>query len=593
LRESRKLAYGVPVTTTLSRDGRTSLEVGATFAGYRIEEVLGGRRSAGAVYVATCLDSGRPLAPAPWLPVALKVFQVDPDRPPWAPRVLDMARLQATLHHPNVVPIHEVDTSPAPFLSMALVRGPTLAELLESRGLDDPAALEIARRVASALEAGREHGLVYRDLRPSRVLLPGDDPRRACLGDFGAGRPEDVEADVASNVRSLASMLFQCLTFASPEHGARRLRELRADLPAELEDVLATALDDDPARRQASAGELMHAVGVAYPDPSRRRRRARAPRAGAPRASRLASPRVLVVALVMTCAAVAGAIIGASTAPEQANRAVRTDVLDTNSLTVRYPADWVRAGRVPDIPGLELREAVALTPPRGRPTAEGGRAVVVGSIGSWNPEMLTRVLSRLPGSPLRERVQLGALQGYRYSGVRQAGSGREVKVYVLATSANAIVVGCLAPPGSGAFMADCEGIASTLRPRHARPVALGVSPTYTRALRRILSELATARVTNRQRLQAAHRADRQAAAATRLSLAYREARRSAAGLDLPVAPELHSGIVTALDSAAAGYAEMASAARQSDQPSWDSGRRLVLSSERELQRRLRELRAVG
>jgi hypothetical protein len=569
------------------------LEVGSTFAGYRIEEVLDGRESAGAVYVATYVDFGRPLALAPWLPVALKVFEVEPDRPPWSPGVLELADLQTKLRHPNVVPIYEIGTAPAPFMSMSLVRGPSLAELLASRELDDLAALDICRAVAAALDAGRQDGLVYRDLRPDRVLVPDRDPSRACLGDFGAGRPEDVEADVASNVRGLASILFECLTFESPWRAARPLRELRDDLPAELEDVLAAALDEDPARRQASAGELMRGVDGAYPDPLRPARPRAAPSGGGPRVWRRASVRAVAAAAVVTCAVIVGALVAARTAPDRGDRDGQAQVLDTRDLTLRYPADWVRAARIPDVPGLALREAVALAPPGVRPAGEGGRAVVVGSIGPWNPGLHTRALSqRQSAESRRELVQLGALQGYRHRGVRLAGSGRAADVYLLRTSDDAIAVACIAPPGSAAFIAACERVASTVRLKGARPVALGPSPRYTRALRRIVSDLEAVRVPKRRQLSAARSAEGEATAATRISLAYREARRSAARLMLPVAPELHAATVEALGSAADGYARMAAAASRSDQASWDSGRALVLSSERELERTFRDLAAL-
>lgn len=576
------------MTVTVSRSGPSLLEVGSTFAGYRIEEVLDGRPSAGAVYLATGLDSGRPQARAPWLPVALKVFDVDPDVPPWSLGVGDMARLQATLHHPSVVPIYEVGSSPAPFMSMGLVRGPSLADWLALRQLDDAAVLEIGRRVASALDAAREHGLAYRDLRPGRVLLAGGHPNQATLGDFGAGRPEDVRADVASNVADLASVLFQGLTVEAPEHDARPLRELRGDLPAELEDVLARALGDDPAQRPGSAGELMRAVAAAYPDPGGTAARAKASREGGRRAAPRPSPRALAIGAVLCSAAVVGAIVGSSGAPDPAGRADRAQTLDTGSLSVRYPAGWERAETVPAIPGLELRDGVALTPASVQPTAPAGRAVVLGSIGPWDPESL----SRRPASSRRELVDLGAFQGYRYSGVTPAGSARAGAVYVLRTSAGAVAVGCIAPPGADAFIADCERVASTVGVKGASPVPVAPSASYRQALERTISALAAARVPNRQRLQAAGSGVGQAAAAQRISRAYRAARRSAAGLALPAAPRLHSAIVAALGSAADGYGQLAAAARRADQPGWDSGRALVLSSERELEQRLAELRRL-
>jgi hypothetical protein len=142
-------------------------------------------------------------------------------------------------------------------------------------------------------------------------------------------------------------------------------------------------------------------------------------------------------------------------------------------------------------------------------------------------------------------------------------------------------------------MADCERVASTLRLSGASPVALATSPAYMRALRGVVSRLETSRRAERRRLRAARTPARQAASADRLSRAYRSAQRSVEGLVLPGAPELHTAIVGALGSAGESYARMATAARDGGRAAWTSARARARSSERELQRRLRELRTLG
>ncbi|HEX2231878.1 MAG TPA: serine/threonine-protein kinase, partial [Thermoleophilaceae bacterium] len=254
------------------RTDRT-LEPGAALGGYRIDQVLSAG-GAGTVYVATHLESERLLEFPPW-PVALKVFSPALTREPPALReFVEQARRQASLRHPNIVSIYEVGTSPAPFLSMTLFQGPNLADLIAQERLDDAGALAIFRCVGGALEAAREHGLVYRQLRPAGVLVAAGDPERAFLGDFGAARPSNVEADVPSNVHGLAALLFESLTGMVPDRPLPKLSELRPDAPSGLEPVLAKSLSGNPRDRHASPGELVNAVERAYAGRGWRRGRA-------------------------------------------------------------------------------------------------------------------------------------------------------------------------------------------------------------------------------------------------------------------------------------------------------------------------------
>ena len=71
---------------------------GTTFAGYRIEELVG-RGGMGVVYRASDLS----LEP----PVALKLLAPDWPRPAFRDRFLRESRLAAALDHPNMVPIYD------------------------------------------------------------------------------------------------------------------------------------------------------------------------------------------------------------------------------------------------------------------------------------------------------------------------------------------------------------------------------------------------------------------------------------------------------------------------------------------------------
>jgi protein kinase-like protein len=568
-----------------------TLEVGAALAGYRIEELLSAGSGGANVYAATHLESERLLKLPPW-PVALKVFSPALTRDPAALReFVQLARLQTSLRHPNVVSIYEVGTSPTPFLSMTLARGPSLEELIAEGRLDDSSTLAIMTCVARALEAARERGLVYRRLRPSGVLVAAGDPERAFLGDFGAGRSSDVEADVASTVHGLAAMLFECLTGEFPEPPLPRLSALRPDLPTGLDPVLAKALSADARQRQDSPGELMKAVERAYAGRKWRRARSARARARPGRRARgargLFSPAALGLCLLIAGSAALGAV--AAGEPGEELRPARATTLGDGAIALRLPADWTR-GSTPSIPGLDLREAQAVTPRE----AAGERALVAGRVGRGGAARLPKeLLERLPRSPSRGAVELGVVQAYRYSGLRPRGLGREVNLYLVPTTGAPMAIGCLAPPGSRDFMGQCERVASTLRLRQATPVAIAPAAGYARTLRRLVSRLASARSSHRRSLRRAMTPGSQAAAANSLSVAFDRARRAAARVTPPSnSAEAHAAIERALADAGSAYRTMAGAARASDGGEWDLARRDVVSGEKALQSGLESLHSL-
>ncbi len=113
---------------------------------------------------------------------------------------LDEARLAAMIHHPNVVPILDIDDSEhGHYLVMDYVEGDTFAVLLSRAaaaaepvpqdvvlriGLDMLAGLQVAHDLHD--EWGNQVGLVHRDVSPQNVLVGTDGVTR--LTDFGVAR---------------------------------------------------------------------------------------------------------------------------------------------------------------------------------------------------------------------------------------------------------------------------------------------------------------------------------------------------------------------------------------------------------------------
>ncbi|MGZ4187015.1 MAG: serine/threonine-protein kinase [Solirubrobacteraceae bacterium] len=263
------------------------LETGTILAGYRIDGVLGDG-GMGTVYRATQLSLRRP--------VALKVlaFELGND-PGFRARFEREGQVQAALDHDHIVSIYEAgQTEYGMFIAMRLIQGPTLKHLIFSGELDPRRTLRLLAQVAHALDAAHDAGLIHRDVKPQNILIDQGD--HAYLADFGLIKavddhgpltgtgqfigtidyvaPEQIQGDPAtatSDCYALAGVLFECLTgqvpFLRPNEAATlhahvvqpppKLTEIRPDLPAELDDVIAHGMAKDPVARPATAVELI------------------------------------------------------------------------------------------------------------------------------------------------------------------------------------------------------------------------------------------------------------------------------------------------------------------------------------------------
>ena len=268
--------------------------IGTELAGYRIERVIG-RGGMSSVYLAHHVRLERR--------VALKLLAPElADSERFRDRFLRESRLAASIDHPNIVPIYDADeASGTLFIAMRYVEGTDLKELIRAEGrLDGGRTAAIVGQVASALDAAHALGLVHRDVKPSNVLLTSDD--HVYVSDFGLTKralsvsgltatgqlvgtidyvaPEHIKGDAVdrrADVYSLGCMVYECLSGHAPyprdlevgvlwahvEEPPPKVTQERADLPPEVDDVVASAMAKDPGERTPTAGEVAIALRAA------------------------------------------------------------------------------------------------------------------------------------------------------------------------------------------------------------------------------------------------------------------------------------------------------------------------------------------
>ena len=179
------------------------------FGDYVLKEVLG-RGGMATTYLAERTRDGKP--------VAIKIpHEHLLHSPEYVERFFREGKLGATVHHPNIVRIHEVGQVGArPFIAMELVQGENLAERLEEHGpMDLRSALEVARGIALALDYAHVKGIIHRDLKPANIMLLPDGTVKVL--DFGIAHIADAPGLTATD-RFLGTPLYSAPEAVSPTH---------------------------------------------------------------------------------------------------------------------------------------------------------------------------------------------------------------------------------------------------------------------------------------------------------------------------------------------------------------------------------------
>jgi serine/threonine protein kinase len=263
--------------------------VGTAFGKYNVTRLIG-KGGMGEVFEAYDTSKGRT--------VALKILaaQLSTDVT-FRTRFQRESQAAAILQEPHVIPIHdwgEIDGNL--YIDMRLVKGRTLADMLDDGPLAPSRAVTIIRQVAAALDAAHGEGLIHRDIKPQNIIVTDDD--FAYLVDFGIaetkGDPrltatgvqigtlsymaperfsgQKVTAEV--DVYALTCVLFEALTGELPfpgdtvEHQMAfhvatpppRPTLVNRRVPDGFDAVIARGMAKDPDDRYGSAGGLGRAA---------------------------------------------------------------------------------------------------------------------------------------------------------------------------------------------------------------------------------------------------------------------------------------------------------------------------------------------
>jgi len=217
-------------------------------------------------------------------------------------RFLRSAELARRLGGEGVVRVFDYGQDPdgTCWLAMELLQGRTLAEAFQQDGLPFPVArvLDLGAQVLDAVQRVHEGGLVHRDLKPGNIFLLAGSPERVRLLDFGLARnledrgprltlagtalgtplymsPEQgrgLPGGVPTDLYAVGVILFEMITGETPHQDASAIRLLlkkntedaprigevapERGVPRELEDLVSSLLDRDPARRPPGAAEV-------------------------------------------------------------------------------------------------------------------------------------------------------------------------------------------------------------------------------------------------------------------------------------------------------------------------------------------------
>jgi serine/threonine protein kinase len=225
--------------------------------------------------------------------VAIKLFSPQLAEGEGRERFIKEARVVGQISHPSIVALHDMgidEPTSTPYLVMEYVEGQPLERMLEKGSVPFPRACAWIADIAVALHLAHRKGIIHGDVKPANILVT--DEGRVKLTDFGMARlasrdgkdtpllgtpaywcPEQIlgkPQDARSDLFSLGVVLYEMVTGKRP-FDADSLQgvcqkvmsatplppsQINSSLPAGLNELVASCLEKDPARRRNSAEDL-------------------------------------------------------------------------------------------------------------------------------------------------------------------------------------------------------------------------------------------------------------------------------------------------------------------------------------------------
>jgi serine/threonine protein kinase len=262
--------------------------IGQTISHYKILQKLG-EGGMGVVYKAEDLVLHRIVA----LKFPPSIFTRDEGI---RSRLLNEARMAASLLHPNVAVLYEVDEHEGqPFLVMEYVDGDTLRRFIHEHGpLPLRTWIDVALQLCEGVNAVHRKNMLHRDIKTENILLSkaeevkivdcglaarfinseGLADQLGIAGTTAYMSPEQARGDhldPRSDIFSVGIVLYELLTGRLPFEAEQEsallyliinvdpppISTLRTDIPADIARIVQRALEKDPVRRYQHAGEIL------------------------------------------------------------------------------------------------------------------------------------------------------------------------------------------------------------------------------------------------------------------------------------------------------------------------------------------------
>ncbi|MEP6818357.1 MAG: serine/threonine-protein kinase, partial [bacterium] len=242
-----------------SLEDQTKSLAGQSFGPYQITLLIG-TGGMGEVYLAEDTRLGRKVA----LKVLPAHFTEDDER---VRRFQQEARAASALNHPNIITIYEIgEIDSLHFIATEFIQGQTLRRHMEDTQMKTTEALQVATKVAAALCAAHEAGIIHRDIKPENIILRTD--RIVKVVDFGLVKLTEKKFDASESptlVKTAPGMVMGTAHYMSPEQARGIAVDARTDIwslgvvlyemvggrvpfeGATSSDIIASILERDPA----------------------------------------------------------------------------------------------------------------------------------------------------------------------------------------------------------------------------------------------------------------------------------------------------------------------------------------------------------